>query len=414
MSKRKLASFAAIGALAFSSAFGTTFALVGDDAEAATPPYRGIWLSQAELAALPTSGSAFQAVKAAADGSLGAPAISNQDSDHDVNTLAVALMWQATGDSSYRSKAANAIMSAIGTEDGGRTLALARNLASYVIAADLIDLPGFNVEMGQEFTAWLSAVRNEAMSDGRSLVQMREARGNNWGTNGGAALAAANAYLGDTAALSREAQVFKGWLGDRSSYAGFSWGSLSWQANPSAPVGVNPKDSTIQSRNVDGVLPDDQRRAGGFTWPPPCENYVWGGLGPALVEAEILSNVGYPDAPSWSDSALKRALVWVTNVAGCPANGDDVWAVWLGNSLYGLGFSASSPASPGKPMAWTAWTHGDSTRSGDPEPPPPPPPPPPPGPTPLEQAHTLGQKIAAAATLADAKADAQKVLDLQA
>jgi hypothetical protein len=47
-------------------------------------------------------------------------------------------------------------MAAIGTERGGRTLALARNLVSYVIAADLIDLKSYDAGKDQQFRSWLA------------------------------------------------------------------------------------------------------------------------------------------------------------------------------------------------------------------------------------------------------------------
>ncbi len=50
------------------------------------------------------------------------------------------------GRSSYRRKAVDGIVDAIGTESGGRTLALGRNLVSYVIAADLVNLPAVRPE----------------------------------------------------------------------------------------------------------------------------------------------------------------------------------------------------------------------------------------------------------------------------
>lgn len=61
---------------------------------------------------------------AAADGSLGTARVSDQSSEHDVKTLAVALVYARTGVATYRTNAANAIMSAVGTESGGRTLAV--------------------------------------------------------------------------------------------------------------------------------------------------------------------------------------------------------------------------------------------------------------------------------------------------
>ena len=75
-------------------------------------------------------------------------------------------------------------------------------------------------------------------------------------------------------------------------------------------MGINPKGGQIDGHSVDGVLPEDQRRSGGFSWPPPKENYVWGALQGATFQAQMLSRQGY-DAWHWSDSAILRALTWL-------------------------------------------------------------------------------------------------------
>jgi hypothetical protein len=136
-------------------------------ANAATTTPNGIWMSYAEIAKLPMSGKAWDKVKAAADGWVGTPNIADQDSKHDVNTLAIALVYARTGNPAYRTKAATAIMSAVGTEAGGRTLALSRNLVSYVIAADLIDLRTFDATQEQKFPhlAHRRAQRNAGRKD---------------------------------------------------------------------------------------------------------------------------------------------------------------------------------------------------------------------------------------------------------
>jgi hypothetical protein len=321
---------------------------------AAPTSLSGIWMSRTELARLPMSGSAWSHLKAAADASLGTPNIADQDSKHDTSTLSVALVYARSGDGMYRAKAANAIMAAIGTERGGRTLALGRNLVSYVIAADLIDLGRYDAGMDHRFRAWLAAVRTETL-DGKTLISTHELRSNNWGTHAGASRVAADLYLGDKADLVRAAQVFKGWLGDRTAYAGFNYGDLSWQADPHTPVGINPKGATRNGRPIDGVLPDDQRRAGGFFWPPQKENYVWEALQGAVVQAELLSRAGY-DAWNWSDKALLRAINWEYSVNNFPAQGDDTWEIYIVNHAYGTSFPTSG-ASTGKNMGWTDWTY---------------------------------------------------------
>jgi hypothetical protein len=64
----------------------------------------GLWLTPAEIAKLPTSGSTWEHLKSAADSDLGQPNIADQNSKHDTNTLAAALVSARTGDARYRFK----------------------------------------------------------------------------------------------------------------------------------------------------------------------------------------------------------------------------------------------------------------------------------------------------------------------
>jgi hypothetical protein len=247
----------------------------------------------------------------------------------------------------------------MGTELGAGILAVGRNLQSYVIAADLIDLQSANPALDLVFRQWLAVVRNVVFSGAGpaySVISCHETRPNNFGTHCGASRIAIALYLGDTADLQDAANVFKGWLGDRNAYAGFNYGDLDWQCNPAAPVGINPAGCTKNGHSIDGVLPDDQRRSGGFTWPPPKENYVWEALQGAIVQAELLTRAGYP-AWEWQSQALLRAITWLHEEANFQASGDDTWQPWLFNHVYGSGFPATSSSSPGKGMGWTDWTH---------------------------------------------------------
>jgi hypothetical protein len=320
----------------------------------------GIWTSPAELASRPTSGPAWTALKKAADQSPGTADLADQNSDHDVLTLASALVYARTGTAAYRGKAAAGISAAIGTERGGRTLALGRNLASYVIAADLIGLGNADPALDARFRAWLSTVRTENL-DGESLISTSETRPNNWGLMAGASRAAADVYLGDGTDLARAARVFKGWLGDRSSYAGFRYGDESWQVNPSFPVGVQPVGAVKKGLNIDGALADDMRRGCSLKVPPCHTDYAWEGMQGAMVEAQILARRGF-DAFGWQDRALLRAARFLDRLdaayGGWWARQDDEWQPWLINAVYGTSFPATSPASPGKIMGWTDWTLG--------------------------------------------------------
>jgi len=323
-------------------------------------PSEGIWISPAELAELPMEGVAWATLVQAADGKLGRAKVRNQDSDHDVLTLAVALAYARTGDEGYREKAADAIDDAIGSEKDGRTLALGRNLVSYVIAADLIGLREYNPDLDERFREWLDEVRTERLDDDRTLVQAQEERPNNWGTHAAASRIAADIYLGDTADLARAAEVFRGYLGDRLAYAGFEYGDRSWQADPDQPVGVNPKDAVKDGVSIDGALPDDMRRGDEFKVPPDHTDYPWEALQGAVVAAELLDRAGY-DAWEWEDRALRRAVQYLYDLdeeyGGWAAEGDDLYIPWLVNDAYGTSFPIAEPVLYGKNMGWADWTH---------------------------------------------------------
>ncbi len=323
--------------------------------------HNGIWVSREDLAGLPMSGPAWQQLKAAADGDLGTAEIADQNSNHDVRTLAVALVYARTGDSAYRAKAADAIFSAIDTEKGDRTLALGRNLVSYILAADLIDFRSFDPGREAQFRNWLSGVRYEELA-GRTLISTHEDRPNNWGAHAGAARIAADLYLGDRADLERAVAVFKGWLGDRAAYAKFTYDKdRSWHADPANPLGVNPPGATRDGHRLDGAIPDDMQRGGKFRWPPKRTNYPWGSMEGAVVQAMLLARAGY-DSWSWSDKALLRATQFLDELdreaGGWWAEGDDEWMPWIVNNAYGANFRVGLPALPGKNLGWTDWVYG--------------------------------------------------------
>ena len=325
------------------------------DAPAAREPSAAgtLWIDPARLASLPTSGPGWENLLSAAQEPTHAPNLADQEDPTNVRVLAKALVYARTGEERYRREVVDACLAAIGTERGGSTLALGRELAAYVLAADLVG--GVPARGDRDFTAWLRDVRHRKLRGG-TLVSTHERRPNNWGTSAGASRVAVAAYLRDREDLERAAQVLRGWLGERSAYSGFHYGELWWQADPDAPVGINPRGAARQGRSIDGVLPDDQRRSGAFAWPPPHENYVYGALQGALVQAVILHNAGY-DVWQWGDRALLRAFEWLDHEARFPAQGDDGWEPYLVNYYYSASLPTPVPARPGKIAGWADWTH---------------------------------------------------------
>ena len=321
----------------------------------------GIWIAPSDLAQLPTSGAAWANLLEEANLATGTPNLADQDSPVDVRVMAKALVFARTGTDSYRQDVVAAIQTVTygNTESGGTELSLCRGLVAYVIAADLVGLPA---QLDADFRAFLIRVRTEDLG-GSNMIATHEKRPNNWGLHCSDSRAAVARYLGDATELERVVKIFKGWLGDRSSYASFVYGAdLSWQANPALPVGVNPSGATKDGHDIDGVLPDDQRRAGAFAWPPPKTVYSWGALGPVMATAIILDRAGHTDVWEWQGQAIRRAVDWLYRTtfndgANYSAEGDDTWQPYVVNYYYGTSYPVIVPSRPGKNVGWTDWTH---------------------------------------------------------
>jgi hypothetical protein len=287
----------------------------------------------------------------------GTPNLADQDDSTNTCILAKAIVFARSNNAALRTEVVSALNAIIAAPPySGRALALGRELAAYVISADLIGLAAFDPAVDSQFRSTISRLLTTRTTEAGNLIECHENRPNNWGTHCGASRAAVAAYLGDRSELERVARVFRGWLGDRSAYAGFDYGDLAWQCDPSQPVGINRAGCVKDGHLIDGVLADDQRRAGGFRWPPPKENYVYEALQGALLQAELLSRAGYA-AYQWGDSALARAYAWLHNVAGFPAEGDDTWQPHLVNARYGTGYPEPYPARPGKGFGFADWLY---------------------------------------------------------
>lgn len=117
---------------------------------------------------------------------------------------------------------------------------------------------------------------------------------------------------------------------------------------------VNRKNTP--NHNADGIQPEDQRRTGEPTASAPAKgSYPWEALQGALVTGVVLDRAGQVPFNA-GDRALARAAVWLTTTNANPASGDDTWQPWILNRYAGLNL-ATSPASAGKNMGWTDWTH---------------------------------------------------------
>jgi hypothetical protein len=317
-----------------------------------------IWIARATLLQLPVGGVEWDALKDAAHQRCPAPDLADQHNQANTCVMAKALVAARLGSEWLERDVVAALTSLTALPTfAGRALSLGRQLPAYVIAADVIRLRDTAPEVDAKFRARLREWLTTPTSDGpASLIECHEQRANNWGTHCGASRIAIAAYLDDTGELARAARVFKGFLGDRQAYAGFKYGDLAWHCDPLHPVPINPQGCRRDARSLDGVIADDQRRAGGFRWPAPKENYVYEALQGAVAQAVLLDRAGYP-AFEWEQRALQRAFVWLYDEAGYRASGDDAWQVAIINRFYGTNFVAAGPSRPGKNVGWAEWTH---------------------------------------------------------
>lgn len=312
--------------------------------------------SPSELAALPTSGSAWTSLKAVADASPGSPDLTDQDNKHGIRTLAIALVANRLDSDAYRARARSAILSAMGTERVGADnsiLSLGRQLGAYVLAADLIGLSG---DDDAAFRTWLSPIRTRELGGhGRytSLKGTCEDSPHNWGTFACASLVAANLYLGDDAAIDRSWRVFRGLTGDRAAYSGFQ--DMASDAWACPGVAFTPANS---------LCPGDAVRYGAFVKdvtrgddPPTASgaglSYTAEILQGVALQAELLARAGYTDA--WA--RLRPAFDWARRNGAMNLSSVDYHVTWWANRRLGWTM-ATKPATSGRVFAYTDWLYG--------------------------------------------------------
>ncbi len=318
---------------------------------------QGVWLSKDEIMKLPTSGSAWNVVVSAANSSWGGACLNDNNCDHDVHTLAGALVAVRNNDSAMRAKTIAGLTAAT-SSSLSRALELSRGLQTYIIAADII---GYHDAAFEAWVRRMLTVNVSGHSGGSGVLGTAENSSNNWGGHARASLAAAAIYLNDSSLKQTVVLAHKAFNGTAKSPK-MVFTDTNWHADPNNKAGVNRKGATIQGRNVSGVLPEDWRRAADYKWPPAATGYMWEGMQGYVVTAVILHRAGLVPF-SDGDSAVVRAmdiLYQRGESAGSgytnPASGDDTWIPWVVNYYGGTSYPTQS-ASSGKNMGYTDWTH---------------------------------------------------------
>lgn len=330
---------------------GSTEQTIGSAEDPLVRSTKSLWISQAELKALPTSGDAWDRVRTAANNLSGNADLSDNNSDHDVETLAAAYVAVRTGDAAMRKKAISHIET-VYTSGYARVLELSRNIQSYVIAADVLGPTGWDSSRFKSFVAALTTKPLSGHSGGKNMLETAQLSSNNWGCHARAAIALIGLYTKKSTLINAavEAQrAFVSGAGGRLTYSGTNW-------HTGSPIaGINGVGTTIAGHSVDGVIAEDQRRTGEYRWPAPKGSYPWEALQGAVVTGVVLHRAGLLPFNA-GNNALVRASKWLTITNGNPAAGDDSWQPWLLNK-YGAAGLSTQAASSGKNMGFTDWTH---------------------------------------------------------
>jgi hypothetical protein len=349
---------------------------------APAPRSSGIWISTATLRHLPTTGATWERLLADAEADPGSADVADQDSGHDVATLAAALVCARTHSPKLCDKARAGIVAARGTERGGRWLAVGRNLTAYVIAADVMGLrsDGDPESAGTRVETWIRSFETERLADnntGEPTPFIPFASGSNASAQEGAAYAAVAAYLGDRAALERAWDAFRTYVCDPSApdreridlHRGVEAG---WAIDDRHPCAVNPagaakqippgRPGAGQVMRVGGAIINDMARGGDLAWPPGRTQYPWVALEGLVPAAVILDRAGYP-AFAVADRAVLRAVRYLRDLQ--LSTGSGRWfqerrsneIIELVNVAYGARFQVDHPAGAGRTVGYTDWTH---------------------------------------------------------
>lgn len=347
---------------------------------------KGLWISTAELMALPMSGPSWDRLVEQAEQDPGPADISDQDSNHDVLVLAEALVAVRAGRADLRRSAIDGLLEVIGTDDRpngscewkpniARSLAVGRNLSAYVIAADVLGLypDGDPASAGSRFGAWVDTIRHKpncphtdsgSYPDGDwfDLSQFHDWSASNVSSMAGGSRVAAALYMGDDDEVRAAWQTFRRVTGDRTAGAelDFNDNGLTWSSTPFAPVAINPPGAIVDGHDVDGALVNDIGRGGAFAWPPGHTQYPWEGLAGLFVQAELFERAGFP-AYEQQQQALLRAVMFMRRLAdefGEEWWDHSAWVKYVCNRAYGTSLPVTEVGAKGKNMAWTDWTHG--------------------------------------------------------
>jgi hypothetical protein len=324
----------------------------------------GDFLLSVDLSTRPVSGAAWTAMNSAARSTWPAPLLrgtsAGQNNTHGAYVLAGALVAVRSGDSALATKAQNAIMAAIATQQDNvdnNVLSLGRQLANYVLAASAMDY------RPSDLTTFLSQIRTRVVGghitwDRLSVVPASAQTGgtigessNNWGILSLASVTAIDAFLGDDAGLARDLKLFRGWCGDRTA-SGHVFPTPSYDSTKGTWIAPGYAGLWTPIQNApgdprDGAPTEDAWRSG--TYPTISNTYVMDAIGGLALTAELLLPY-YP-------TAYSHLLDTIAFTKRFPS----VWSTAGGRGGQALAYLINKRMASGVPTTNTtsriAWTH---------------------------------------------------------
>lgn len=344
------------------TALAATVCMTAAAAPKASQTKPGIWTSKEELALIPMEGPGWETVIKDANKKMTNPDVGNQNDNTNCYVLAAAIAsarYDAAGNAAEAKKYADKVIATLeklvekGCPPDSRSLAWAREVGAYAMAADII---GYRTEallqyMNDAADKWICPVRKQ------TLHKMSLQRPNNWGTMAFGSLCAIYAYTGNWAEL----QALRDkWVTALEGPADkkFKFGSdLSWQADPSNPLVINAKGTKKDGVILDGLQPEEMRRGAAFNSKTIAPTgYPFEAMQGLMMAARILDRQGIP---IWEvgDRALYRAVyalqVYLTDNFGkeWSYKGDDLWQLKFIDVVYGSDFSGDQDV----------WGHGKNT-----------------------------------------------------
>lgn len=342
-----------------------------------------MWISPAEMSAYPMSGSAWTNVLNAADTFTSSMVdYTYQNSEHGSLAMASAIVFARSNTESYRTKVAAALDTIVNNpynkSSNPTALGWARNMMSWIVAAQLIDLPNYNPTLEGKFQTFLANMPEEPYSGdgGVNLRDLADSRPNNIGAFARCAMIAIALYTNNSTLLDQFATICREFIEGESTVS-FGWGSdQSWQENPGNSatwLGIVRQGATKDGHNIDGIIPDDYRRNASYNsadFPGPATtSYPMETMQALIGTHEMLRRSGYPDALTWGDSAILRA--WIRFKFFCDnyaadgweypgasgGNGDDRSFPYVINKLFSRNDPVDSVTAEGRPISWADFTH---------------------------------------------------------